>query len=1349
MRINLFRYIILFILSILFLPLKLYSQENSLVIQHLTRQQGLSSSSVNCIIQDENGYLWFSTRMGIDRYDGYNFESYVNRLGDASSFINTNTAEIYIDKQGTLWCGSYDGLERFNDRTNSFTNFLPNSSKNPQTSANFVFYMVEDHKGTFWVSTARKIYKFNRRTGKFSMVETENDTSYVRYVNIYVPFIDKDNLLWFGAFNGLDRYNYETGKVMHYWQAPLNSYYKKTTSSEYTINAICDDKDGNLWLGTNYGLVKFNKKANTFINYIPNPSVHTVYDVNCIAALCFDSSGLLWLGTYHGILTFDTKTKRFSPRFINKAINDYNLGNEEINALYFDRSGILWVGTEADGVYKVILRKPAYNRYLPGNIEYVVKGTNGTIWVQRGIRGWVKIDTKNGKVTSTNFSGNSYIFSDSSGTLYTGKDGSTHITRLENGRISTFDLLKEPTVIYFKTPGGMWYGGFLNGLYYLDLKTGKSKEVLKTDVHITAIFKDSSDNIWAATYYGKIICYNPLNKKISEFVSDPANPSTISGRLIYAIYQDKKDRLWFATDAGLNEFIPSTKTFIHFNEKDGLSGNIVYNILEDDHNNLWIGTDKGISRFNPETNQFKNFDILQGLSSSGWYNHLAVKMDDGEMFFGRSYGLIGFYPDKIRGNNYIPPVVITSLNLFDKPIPFGSQIKLPYDKNFLSFEFASLNYFDSQKNQYAYKMDGVDKDWVYSGTRHYASYPNLAPGTYTFRVKGSNNDGIWNEKGTSLLIIISPPWWKTTWAYISYAVILLLTFYGLRRYELNRAKLKNKIKLDAAVLKEKEETEKIKSRFFANISHEFRTPLTLILGPAEKIISRSPDENTLKDAGIIKRNSRRLLKLVNQLLDLSKLDAGRLKLEASKNNIVSFVKGVALSFESLSEEKDITLKISTEKDLIEVYFDRDKMTKILSNILSNAFKFTQQNGKITISINAFPSSKAGNQIGHVEIKIRDTGIGIPPEEIPKLFDRFYQVDSSITKEYEGTGIGLALTKELVELHHGTVNVQSEKNRWTEFTLTFPLGNNHLKDEEILPGEKIITGNEPDDYEDYYSDDNIKYAGNNDIEEIRSAAKEKTIILVVEDNYDMREYIKESLSDGYIVEEAVNGEQGVRKAEFLIPDLIISDMMMPKMDGNELTRALKNSEKTSHIPIIILTAKSGQENKLEGLEKGADDYLTKPFDIKELQLRIKNLINLRRKLQEKLSKIGNPAAFASEKDIQFIQSKPLKLRSIDEKFLEKIRKIVNERMSDENFSTEELGREVGMSRAQVFRKIKGLTGKSPSVYIRSLRLQKAKSMIENGDGNISEIAYSVGFSSPIYFSKCFKEEFGYSPRNITS
>ena len=700
-----------------------------------------------------------------------------------------------------------------------------------------------------------------------------------------------------------------------------------------------------------------------------------------------------------------------------------------------------------------------------------------------------------------------------------------------------------------------------------------------------------------------------------------------------------------------------------------------------------------------------------------------------------------FHPDSIKDDPVPPQVVISKVSLFNRPgdeltfdgfISEMDEVELAYNENDLRFDYVGLHFGEPDKNQYKYMLENFDDDWVDAGTQRNATYTNLDAGEYVFRVTASNRDGVWNEEGASLKIIIPPPFWAAWWSYSLYVLFAFGLLYSIRRYEYNRTQLKNLHKLDEVKLKEREETDRLKSRFFANISHEFRTPLTLILGPAEKLISKFQDEEIQKQTGVIKRNAKRLLGLINQLLDLSKLEAGKLELVTSKANIVSFIKGITMSFESAAERKDITLKVKFSNDEIELYFDKERMTKIMTNLLSNAFKFTLEGGQITVTINESDTNL-------VEIKVRDTGAGIAEEEIPKLFDRFYQVDSSQTREHEGTGIGLALTKELVELHKGTISVDSKLGDpdkagtgWTEFTIELPLGKKHLRDEEIVETESTIKDDIIIDKEDFVPT-TVEVVDKTEITD-----EDKNILLVVEDNADVREFIKDSLGDEFKIEEASNGEQGVRIAEKIIPDLIISDIMMPKMDGNELTRILKNDEKTCHIPIILLTAKTEQESKLEGLKTGADAYLTKPFDTKELQIRINNLINIRRKLQEVYSK-GE------------YQQRPTvnKLSKLDEKFMIKVLKIIEQHISEEEFSIKEFVKELGMENMQMHRKLKALTGKSASRYIRSVRLTRAKKMIEEKMGNISEIAYSVGFGSPAYFTRCFKEEYGHPPSDLTN
>ncbi|MGB8319149.1 MAG: two-component regulator propeller domain-containing protein [Ignavibacteriaceae bacterium] len=1324
----------------------------------------MSSYIAPCMIQDKAGYLWFGTYNGVDRYDGNGFTSYKHEPGNPNSINSGSVQALCEDKDGNMWIGTSLGLDMLDPATGNFSHFVLHPSQKGIDFSNYILSICEDKSGILWIGTGDGLNKFEKTTGKFTtFINDSTDTGSLSNNYIHALLVDKEETLWIGTGNGLDKLDRKNGKFIHYWHDPKNQDGSVKIdwdnsieySLTYQINSIYEDNSSMIWLCTNgEGLIEVNPKDGAYTTYkhnLKDPESLTSLTSDNIESISEDHAGIYWIGTkYNGLNTFNKQTNKFTHYYH----NDYDPGSLSINmilAINCERSGTIWI-TTFNGLNKINRKEFPFTQY--NNIENswdksfgtgasVINSNNGKLWVQTGNGEILKFDPEinsfmpqfNSYKTGMNYIAedkkeNIWIKSNTGGIYLKGKNG--QITRI---KYSSGEEFNQQVYCIYTPPSNdtAWVGTLEGGIFFISKRSKIISLINSFNTSIKCIYKDSFGLLWAGTKDAGLIRYNISRKKFILLKSDENNPRSISGDLITAIYEDKKRDVWFGTNIGLNKYIRPTNSFIHYTEIEGLPNNLIFAIQGDAQGNLWFSTNKGISKLNPETGEIKNYDISYGFTSNRFYFN-GCETENGEIYFGGPGGITRFNPDSIKDNPYIPPIVITSFRIFDKPVPFGNKIKLPYDKNFLSFGFAALNYLSPERNQYAYKMEGIDRDWVYSGNKHNVSYTNLPPGEYTFNIKGSNNDGVWNETGTSISIIISPPWWKTNWAYISYGLVLFLTLYGLRRYELNKVELKDKIKMDAVLFKEKEEADKMKSSFFANISHEFRTPLTLILGPAEKINSLSSTD-IVKDSGIIKRNSKRLLQLVNQLLDLSKLEAGKLKLEASKNNIVSFVKGIALSFESLSEEKDITLKILSEKEFIEVYFDKEKMMKILSNILSNAFKFTQGDGKITVEI--VENDK------NVEIRIRDTGIGVPKEEIPKLFDRFYQVDSSFTKEYEGTGIGLALTKELVELHHGTISVESEMGHpaniatsWTEFTICFPLGKDHLKEEEILTEARAEKSEIRIDEEGNFLPKDVNGKPTEEIE-LNYLKYDKTIILVVEDNYDMREYIKESLDSNYIIEEAVNGEQGIRKAIKIIPDLIISDMMMPKMDGNEMTRILKNDEKTSHIPIIILTARSGQENKLEGLQTGADDYLTKPFDIKELQVRIENLTSIRKKLQEKFSRIENKTLKTEEK----------KLTGIDEKFMFKVMDIIEKHISEEDFNIEDFCSEVGMSRTQLHRKLKALTGKSASLYIRSVKLSKAKRMIEEQKGNISEIAYSVGFSSPAYFTKCFKEEFGYPPSSI--
>ena len=1190
------------------------------------------------------------------------------------------SAATFDSSTGIAIIGSYNGLYNFNPTT-----------KNLEVLTSISSTLVEVRKifragnGTIWIGHKNGLISYNPVT-KTSRIISEIQSE------IRVIGEDQDGFIWCYA-GGTAWFSVGNQLIII---DPVTGGVKKSDSN--IIRSIYKDNSGIMWLGTGWeGLKKWDKKKNKFNIYNHDPDNSNSISSNVVNSVAVDSNNILWIGTNEGLEKFDR---------LKGVIKHYKFNNEEVTVVHINnKDKSIWLGTKNNGLVRFDPVKETihYYSYHPDD--------------------------------STSISSN-YVF----GILTDQYDN-------------------------------FWVGSRNDGLNLFNSKTGKFKRYkvnpdgsgLLSNL-VISLYEDPDNILWIATNLG----LNRYNRESDNFSHQKFTKAEISGltnTATFSAYQDSKGNFWIANfQTGLHLFDKEKLTAVkNFTANDGLAANVLINIREDSYGNLWIKTFKGLSKFNPETEIFRNYYYSDGLPAEMTGPFFAYQSHTGEIFIPGYNGLVYFHPDSIKDDPTPPKVVISSLSLFNREDEalsydgFISEIKevsLPYNHNDLHFDFVALHFGEPSKNNYKYILEGFDIDWVDAGTQRNATYTNLSPGEYIFRVIACNRDGVWNEEGASLKIIIFPPFWATWWAYTFYVIFFGLVLYGIRKYEMNRIKLKDKIKLDEAVLKEREETDKMKSRFFANISHEFRTPLTLILGPTEKIILSTKEEETQKQTGLIKRNASRLLNLVNQLLDLSKLEAGKLQLQASKGNIVSFVRGVTMSFESLAERKDIKLKVTAERNDLELYFDRNKMAKILANLLSNAFKFTGEGGEIIVALTPVPSSTGrgmseGQGEGEVQIKVTDTGIGISEEELPKLFDRFYQVDSSQTREHEGTGIGLALTKELVELHHGKIKVTSKVGAGSEFIVVLPVGRGHLREDEIVEKKEseipvILIPQEREknlivDVPEITVDSSRQKEGqaSKTQQNVTEEGQDKTIILIVEDNAEVREYIKDSLGSSFTIEIASNGEQGLKKATEIIPDLIISDIMMPKMDGNELTRIIKNDERTSHIPVILLTAKSEQESKLEGLETGADDYLTKPFDTKELLIRIKNLISIRRKLHEKFSD-GKIIYRKGEK----------KLSLIDEKFLTKSLEVAEKHLSEEEFSIEQFAKEIGMDRFQLHRKLKALTGKSPSLYLRSVRLSKAKKMIEEKTGNISEIAYSVGFSSPVYFSACFKDEFGYPPREVS-
>ncbi len=797
-----------------------------------------------------------------------------------------------------------------------------------------------------------------------------------------------------------------------------------------------------------------------------------------------------------------------------------------------------------------------------------------------------------------------------------------------------------------------------------------------------------------------------------------------------------------ATSNGLYLLNRDTGQYQAFTSQYGLPAGDVYRILEDDSGNLWLFTYKDLVKFNPENKSVRHYDKDDGLDIGGIV-YGVCKGKSGEMFCGGNDYIVSFFPDSLKDNPHPPEIVLTNFTLDNKAVRIGTDsplsksiteiatIHLNYAQNVLSFDFAALDYTAPEKIQYAYKLEGLDRDWVYCGNQHSAFYTNLDPGKYTFQVKGTNSDGVWNEDGAFVKLVIHPPWWQTKVAYVFYICSFICILIVTWRLQLRRIHLRNDLKMRTFESEKLKEVDHLKSRFFANISHEFRTPITLILGPLDKLLQNATDKETKSDLNIMRRNAKRLLRLINHLLDLSKFEAGKMQLQTRHENIVPLINRFVQSFESQAKLKEIEFVFSSDPPIIWLYIDIDKLENIIYNLVSNALKFTPAGGRITIAIKQKePTEKYTN--GYVDIRVSDTGAGLQPDHLDKIFDRFYQVDESSTREHEGSGIGLALTKELVQLHQGDIFVESKPGKGATFTVRLPMGRDHLTDKEIIAvsqGKVKDTVFEIDKMSAPFEEDTApKKLPHN---------KKAPILLIVEDNHDLRDYMSDILSSDYRVKEAPDGEAGLQLALKLVPDLIISDVMMPRLNGIEFCKRLKTDERTSHIPVVLLTARAGLESKLEGLETGADDYIVKPFNTQELQLRVKNLLESRRKLRQRFSKKISMSV------------EDMAITSADERFMKRLLDILHKHLSESDYSVAQLAHEIGLSRVQLHRKLHALTDHSTSDFIRNVRLQRAAELLQHQFGNIAEITYKVGFNHPSYFSKCFREQFGELPHEYAS
>jgi len=1319
-------------------------------------------NGITDIKQDHKGLMWFGSREGLNCWDGYHFTVYKHNSQDPHSLRNNMINIIYEDSDNNLWIGTWKGLDLFDREHNKFIHY--NLDSNEEL---YITNILEDSGHNLWISTLREGLKLmNKNDSTISSYFKQPDNANGRpYNQVHSIHEDRSGALWIGTSDGLYQLDRKKGIFFKY-------YFKDLTGnilSDEVFFAVYQDFKGNYWLTDQgwKGLSLYNPEKGTLtkIKHDPN-NIYSLSD-DRLSTICEDSNNNLWIGTQNGLNLYDRTDNRFF-HFKNNPFDKHSIGSNHIRHIYGDQNGILWIGTVGGGInYTRVNQNPFknYTRVIDNKnslshpiVTSFYERKDGKIWIGTKEGGLNLFNPLENTFTHYNFKAISKnvtfsnevadnILEDSNENIWIiagsiAGEGGLHKYRLsENGRDLLYLREEIPGNLADETIwtlckdylGEIWIGGS-KGLFRYNLKNETLLHYQLDDKkgQTYKIFEDRKKNIWAGTKSGLYL----FNRNNNSFTAH-------SNNTVYGINEDIHGNIIvFEDNFIVYRYDLKNDTYTVF--YDGTQYGPALGALVADDGTFWLNTRKGINKFDHVTGKVRNYDFNDGLISNGISTHAHLKSSNGLLYFGSVEGFTVFHPDSIKENSYIPPVVFTNFRLFNRTVPvsgtaadtfalgsplehnisYTTDIQLTYKQNLFSIEFAALNYINPEKNLYKYKLEGFNEDWIVTDAgNRMATYTNLDPGRYRFIVLGSNNDGVWNEKGASLNIEVLPPPWETWWAYSLYFLGVAGLLFGSIRFLLVRQQLKEKLELEQMELQKIQEMDRMKTRFFANISHEFRTPLTLVQGPLRQLLKHETDSNKRNILSMMERNGRRLLFLINQLLDFSRLEAGQLPLQAARYDIVEFLKKMFASFESMARTRNIHYWFHNDTDKLLVYFDRDKLEKVIINLIQNAFKFTHDGGDIYVKV----SRKATDQTvdkgeGIVEIRIEDTGIGISEDNLSYIFDRYYQVSGSDSRIQEGTGIGLALVKDLVKLHHGSVTVTSMEGKGSAFTVQLPLGKEHLSKRELK--RRTDASIEPV-YENFSGLDERRTS-------VKDYGKGQDRLLIIDDNPDMRAYVREILKEDFNIEEANNGREGLDFAIENLPDLVISDVMMPEMDGNEFCRKLKTDERISHIPVLMLTAKAGERSRMEGYETGADDYITKPFSPEELKVRVRNIITQRRKLRERFSR-----------DIT-LQPGEIAITSADERFLQKVMNILKKNAAEPEFGADRFAKEMALSRAQLHRKLKALTDQSAREFIRSYRLNHARQLLEGHFGNVAEIAFEAGFSNPSYFAECFKKQFGILP-----
>ena len=1080
------------VLFLVLLPGWILARDWDLRFSHLSTAEGLSRSHVTCISQDEQGFMWVGTSNGLNRYDGYEFKIYTYHTGDPYSISHNYISSICQVRNGKMWVGTSDGLNVYDHELNRFHTYRHDKTDSASICDDQIQAIHQDRRGRLWIGTRNGgLDRYDADRERFIHYHSRDGQSGLSGNDIRVLYEDSRGRLWAGLWNG-NVHIYDE-------QSDIFTLFYNGELTQSGITAIVEFR-GFMWIGTQSdGLYQVSANGRRIVHH-QNTAQRSSLSSNSVYALMPDENGLLWVGTENGGLDiYDIQINVFYHHTV-ELYDPASLNSNSIYTIYRDISGNIWVGTFAGGINLMMRGRGVFQHYkhIPGRNSLSHNMTNrflednqGNLWIATDGGGLNKFDPQTGFFEQ---------FSRS------------------NGRFGSDVILS----LFLDRQNRFWVGTWADGLYQFDPESGRTRNYTRTSHGLASnnifdIETDAQDGLWVATFWGGVthvqeqnsVIYNSENSGLSNddvrvlykdhdgtfwigtddgldhfdpetrtfinYQHDDQDSTSLSKGFVLSILASRDSTLWIGTIGGLNRFDRKSGTFQHYTTEDGLPNDEIKSIVEGENDILWLGTNMGLSRFDPKTEEFLNYDISDGLQSNEFNARSGLKMSDGRLVFGGNNGFNMFQPDMLQRNTFVPPVIITDFRIFNRTVPIRGpdsllqkhisetrSLELSYRHSVFSFEFVALNYISPEKNQYAYMMEGFETDWNYIGTRRTATYTNLDPGHYVFRVKASNNDGIWNESGTFIDIVINPPFWRTWWAYLIEALLVILIISFVANYFIGRQKLRNKLKMEHLELEKMYELDQMKTHFFTNISHEFHSPLTLIIDPLEKMISSLDIGEKLKNSlDLVHRNARRLQRMTNQLMDFQKLETGDLQLYLSRGDIVLFIKGIFYSFTDYARQHNVAFQFESDVDHDTVWFDPDKLDKIIYNLLSNAFKFTPEGGAVSVRM-SFLSRKAelqahgleDNAERYVQICVKDSGIGIPKDQLKNIFRRFYQIEQNGNNQHRGIGIGLAFVYEILRLYQGDIDVSSEPENGTEFTVRIPIDEHYLEEHQLVGEFKL-------------------------------------------------------------------------------------------------------------------------------------------------------------------------------------------------------------------------------------------------------------------------------------------------------